>query len=171
MQKRFLEAGRIVTTHALKGEVKIEPWCDDVNVILSLKRLYLGKEQKEMKITSAKQFKGQAIIKFESVNSVEEANLLRSRIVYADRNDIKLPDGAYFIEDLIGLCVKDAGSGKVYGKICEVTSTGANDVYHIKSADDKIFLIPAIKQVVVKTDFDSGEMLINPLEGLFDDEN
>lgn len=171
MQKKFLEAGRITTTHALKGEVKIEQWCDDVSVILALKYLYVGKEHKKMKITSAKQFKNQAIIKFEGINSVEEANSLRAQIVYADRDDIKLPEGAYFIEDIIGVEVKDFNSKKTYGKICDVTATGANDVYHIKDDDGKLYLIPAIEQVIVKTDIEAGEMLITPMKGLFDDED
>lgn len=171
MQKRFLEAGKIVTTHALKGEVKIQPWCDSAEVLTGLERLYFSKGKTEKKIESAKQFKGMAIIKLEGVNTVEEANLLRGKIVYADREDLKLEEGAYFIQDLIGITVKDADTDHVYGKICEVSATGANDVYHIKSESGKISLIPAIKQVIKSIDLEKELMLITPMEGLFEDED
>lgn len=171
MQKRYLEAGKIVTTHALKGEVKIQPWCDSADVLTGLEKLYFDKGKTEKKIVSAKQFKGMAIIGFEGVCSVEEANLLRGKIVYADRADLNLEEGAYFIQDLIGMTVRDGNTDRVYGKICEVSPTGANDVYHIKNSEGKITLIPAIKQVIKNVDLENEVMLITPMEGLFEDED
>ena len=83
------------------------------------------------------------------------------------RDDLELDEDTYFIQDLIGLEVSDADSGKVYGKIADVMQTGANDVYVIKG-DDREYLVPAIADVVVSTDIDGGTMTIRPLEGLFD---
>ena len=83
------------------------------------------------------------------------------------RDDLELDEDTYFIQDLIGLEVKNADSDFVYGKISDVMQTGANDVYVI-SGSDKEYLVPAIPDVIVKTDIDGGLMLIRPLDGLFD---
>ena len=72
------------------------------------------------------------------------------------------------IQDLIGLAVKDADTGKEYGIVKNIFQTGANDVYEIKDTD-KTYLIPAIPDVIINTDINKGEILIRPLEGLFDE--
>ena len=102
---------------------------------------------------------------------MDDAQKLRNRILFAAREDFELEEGTYFIQDLLGLEVLDADSGKRYGIISDVTQTGANDVYHIKGEDGKEVLIPAIADVVLETDVDGGVMRIRPLKGLFDDED
>ena len=169
MRQDILELGKIVSSHGLKGEVKIQPWCDDVSVIMNLKNLYLGNKSDKRKIESAKSFKGMAIIKLEGVKDIDEANKLRGKIVYADRDEIAKDEDAFFIVDLIGMNVKDADSDKLYGTITDVSETGANDVYHI-TKDGKTTLIPAIPQVVKSISLDDNLMLITPLEGLFDED-
>ena len=82
---------------------------------------------------------------------------------------MELEKGSYFVQDLIGLEVTDNDSGESYGKLCEVSFTGANDVYHIKGADGTVRLIPAIPDVVISADIEKGIMKIHVLEGLFDD--
>jgi len=82
------------------------------------------------------------------------------------RDDLELDEDTYFIQDLIGLEVRDADTDKVYGKITDVMQTGANDVYVVTG--DREYLVPAIADVVVSTDIDGGIMTIRPLDGLFD---
>lgn len=169
MRQDKLEIGKIVSSHGLKGEVKIQPWCDDVSVIMNLKNLYLGSRSDKRKVESSKAFKGMAILKLEGVKDIDEANKLRGKIVYADRSEIVKDDDAFFIVDLIGLTVKDADSGEIYGEITDVSETGANDVYHI-TKDGKTTLIPAIPLVVKSISLEENLMLITPLEGLFDED-
>ncbi|MBP3268502.1 MAG: 16S rRNA processing protein RimM, partial [Ruminococcus sp.] len=97
----------------------------------------------------------------------EAAEKLRNKVLYMHRDDLELDDDTYFIQDLIGLEVRDADTDKVYGKIADVLETGANDVYVIKG-EDREYLIPAIADVVVSTDIDNNLMTIRPLDGLFD---
>ena len=106
-------------------------------------------------------------MKIEGIDTPEQAQTLRGRVLYMDRNDVELEEGTYFVQDLIGLEVSDADSGEVYGTLTNVTATGANDVYQIKNGDEE-YLIPAIPDVVVRTDIEGGKMLIRPIEGLFD---
>ena len=169
MKEQILEIGKIVSSHGLKGEVKIQPWCDDVSVIMGVKNLYLGNKTDLRKVESAKAFKGMAILKLEGVKDIDEANKLRGKIVYADRKEIAKDDDAFFIVDLIGLTVKDANTGEIYGEITDVSETGANDVYHV-TKDGKTTLIPAIPLVVKSISLEENLMLITPLEGLFDED-
>ena len=90
-------------------------------------------------------------------------------VVYLNKEDVELPDGTYFIADLIGLSVVDYDTGRIYGKITDVMQTGANDVYTVTSEEGDT-LIPAISDVVMETDLEAGEIRIRPLEGLFSDE-
>ena len=169
MRQEILEIGKIASAHGLKGEVKILPWCDDVTVLMAVKNLYVGNKTDKRKVEGAKQFKGMAILKLEGVNDIDEANKLRGKIVYASRDEIVKDEDAFFIVDLIGMDVVDADSGYEYGKITDVSETGANDVYHI-TKDGKTTLIPAIPLVVKNISLEENKMLITPLEGLFDED-
>ncbi|MEG0895262.1 MAG: ribosome maturation factor RimM [Oscillospiraceae bacterium] len=165
--KQFLEIGQIVSIHGIKGEVRVNPWCNGPEFLCKFKTLYFD-ENTPVKINSAKRVKNVCVLKLEGVDTPENAQALRNKILYINRSDVKLPKGEYFIQDLIDLKVYDSNTDMYYGKICEVTSTGANDVYHIKN-EDKINLIPAIPQVIDSIDIENGIMKITPIKGLFDD--
>ena len=82
---------------------------------------------------------------------------------------MKLPEGRYFVQDLIGLSAVDADDGHVYGKVTDVFPTGSNDVYQVTDGDGKNYLVPAIRDVVVRVDVDAGVMELRPMRGIFDD--
>ncbi|WP_455529352.1 ribosome maturation factor RimM [Ruminococcus sp.] len=167
MKKEFLEAGKIVTTHGIRGEVKIMPYTDSPELLAEFDRLFMGKEHREVNIERSRVFKNTVIAKIEGVDTPEEAEKLRSKVLYMHRDDLELDEDTYFIQDLIGLEVRDADTDEVYGKIADVMQTGANDVYVIKG-NDREYLVPAIADVIVSTDVDGGVMTIRPLDGLFD---
>ncbi|MBQ9460520.1 MAG: 16S rRNA processing protein RimM [Clostridia bacterium] len=169
MKKQYIEAGKIVGTHGLKGEVRIDPWCDSAAFLCRFKRLF-DASGNEMKVAGAKIHKNIAIIHFSGINTVEQADMLRGRIVYIDRNDVRLPKGTHFIQDLIGLSVVDADTGALYGSITDVIKTGANDVYQVTNAG-KDYLVPVIPDIVVEKDVDGGVIRIRPIKGIFDDED
>jgi 16S rRNA processing protein RimM len=167
MKKEFLEAGKIVTTHGIRGEVKIMPYTDSPELLAEFDRLFIGKEHTEVIIERSRVFKNTVIAKIEGIDTPEAAEKLRNKVLYMHRDDLELDDDTYFIQDLIGIEVRDADTDKVYGKITDVMQTGANDVYVIKG-DDREYLVPAIADVVVSTDIDDNIMTIRPLDGLFD---
>lgn len=169
MKKQYIEAGKIVGTHGLKGEVRIDPWCDSAAFLCRFKRLF-DAAGSEKKVMSAKVHKNQAIVRFEGVNRVEEADLLRGKIVYINRDDVRLPAGTHFIQDLLGLRVEDADTGVLYGIITDVLKTGANDVYQVTS-NGQDYLVPVIPDVVIEKNIDGGVIKIRPLKGIFDDED
>lgn len=167
MKKEYLEAGKIVTTHGIRGEVKIMPYTDTPELLAEFDRLFIGKNKDELIIERSRVFKNMVIAKIEGVDTPEAAEKLRNKPLYMHRDDLELDDDTYFIQDLIGIEVRDADSGKVYGTISDVMQTGANDVYVIKGSDRE-YLVPAIADVVVFTDIDENIMTIRPLDGLFD---
>ncbi len=167
MKKEFLEAGKIVTTHGIRGEVKIMPYTDTPELLAEFDRLFIGKDRNELIIEHSRVFKNMVIAKIEGVDTPEDAEKLRNKMLFMHRDDLELDDDTYFIQDLIGMEVRDADSGFVYGKIDDVMQTGANDVYVIKGSDRE-YLVPAIADVIVSTDINSDIMTIRPMEGLFD---
>ena len=170
MRKQFLEIGKIVATQGLGGEVRVQYYCDSADVICSFDRLFLGKDKQELEVEKARPHKTLAVLKLGGIDNVDEAKTIVGKMLYMDRDDVELPEGVNFIQDLIGLEVKDAGNGRVYGKISDVLRTGANDVYEIKDADGKSYLAPVIDDVVKEINVNDGYVLIVPMKGIFDDE-
>lgn len=165
--KQFLEIGKIVSVFGIKGEVKVQPWCDSPDFLCEFDILY-RKSGDLVEIEHSRVAKNIVVMKIKGVDTVEDAQKMRNHILYMDRNDVELEEGSFFVQDLIGLEVSDADSGEVYGKLTDVSETGANDVYHVETAEGKLLLVPAIPDVVVETDIEGGIMKIRPLEGLFD---
>ena len=149
MKKRYLECGKIVATHGLRGEVKVLPWCDGPEALLPFGTLYLDRGATALAVEKARAAKNMVLVKFRGLDSPEAVQPLRGKVLYLDREEDSL---------------------EVYGTLQDVTETGANDVYHIAFPDGKVRLIPAIPQVVTGIDIDAGRMEIRPLEGLFDDD-
>ncbi|MBO5929563.1 MAG: 16S rRNA processing protein RimM [Clostridia bacterium] len=167
----FLEAGEVVGTHGVRGELRVRPECDSPEVIARLRTLYLDKNGTQPVRAKSRVHKNIALVKLAGIDTVEEASLLRGKMLYLHRKDVPLEKGQYFICDLIGLSVVDDTLGTVYGKCTDVTSTGSNDVYHLKTPDGKEVLIPAIPDIIRAVDIDNGVIRITPMLGLFDDEN
>lgn len=171
MLKQYLEVGQIVGTHGIKGELRVNPWCDTPEFMKKFKKLYFDKNgEKEVKVVSSRVHGNIVLLQLEGVNSVEEGAKYRNRVLYMNRNDAKIPKNTYFIQDLLDCRVIDADTGREYGIISDVSETGANDVWHIKSGERE-YLIPAIPPVIIDTDVERGIISIRPLKGIFDDED
>lgn len=173
MIKPYLEIGKIVSTHGIKGEVRVQPWCDSPEFMKKFKTLYFDADGKNaVGVKSCRPHGNVVILMLDGVDTVEKAQTLRGKVLYMDRSKANLPKGEYFIQELIGCSVMDADDDSVkYGTITDVSKTGANDVWHITDEKGKEYLIPAIKSVVIETDVEQGQVKIRPLRGIFDDED
>ena len=172
MKKQFLEVGKIVSTHGLKGEVKVVPWCDSAEFLCEFDELYLDSNgATKIQVLSAKVHKNIVLMRIEAIDSIEKAELLRENILFMNRDDVELPEGEHFIQDILGLNVIDIDTNNCYGKVTDVLKTGANDVYQVTNDDGKDFLIPVIEDVICEMDIDNKLMKIRPLKGIFDDED
>ncbi len=169
MRKQYLEMGKITKTQGLKGEVRMQYYCDSPDLLEEFDLLYMGKEKTEVRLEKSRYLKSDvAVIKLEGINTPEDAQKLIGKMLYINRDDVELPEDVWFIQDIIGLEVVDNDNGTVYGKVDEIYQNGGADVYSIKTAEGKQLMFPAIPQVLIKTDIDEGKIYIKPLEGLFE---
>ncbi len=171
MLDQFLEAGKIVGTHGLQGELRIDPWCDSADFLDEFKTLYWNKGAEKLEVVSSRIHKTQLLLKLKGIDTIEQGDILRGKIIYIDRNDAKLEEGRYFMQDLIGMDVFDVDTCIYYGTLTEIMRTGANDVYQITSEDKKNYLIPAIPDVIIDVNITNSKMQIRPMRGIFDDED
>lgn len=170
MMKPFLEIGKIVGTHGVRGEMRVQPWCDNGEFFKQFSSMYFdAKGEKCMKIVSVRPHGNVVLLKLEGVDTVEAAAAMRGRVLFMDRNEANLDDDTWFIQDLIGCEVLDADDGRKYGTLSDVSETGANDVWHVKGDDGKEYLLPAIPPVVIETDVKNGVVKIRPMKGIFDE--
>ena len=171
MLHAFLEIGQIVSTHGIKGELRVDPWCDDPAFMKQFKTLYYDKKgARPVRVAACRPHGNIVILKLDGVDTVEAAAALRNKVLYMARADAKLPENHFFIQDLIGCRVLDADEPeKQYGVLTEVSRTGANDVWHVTAEDGREYLLPAIPPVVIDTDPENERITIRPLKGIFDD--
>lgn len=170
MLKQYLEAGKIVGTHGVRGEMRVECWCNSPDFLKKFKTLYLDGGKTALSVT-CRPHKNIVLLTVKGVDSIEKADELRGKILYLDRADVHLDKGEHFVQDIIGLAVTDADTAKVYGTVKDVLKTGSNDVYEMLGTDKKLYYIPVIPDIIDRLDFDRGAVYIRPMKGLFDDED
>ena len=165
---KYLELGQIVNVKGLKGEVKINSFTEDNTKFERIPKVFLKRKETltEYEIEKVGYHKNQVIIKFKNVNTVEEAEILRNSYIVVDREIFgELPEGVYYIADLIGLDVYTE-SNEYLGKVDDIFSTGSNDVYVVKDELGKQKLLPGIDEVIKQIDLESGKIIVNLIEGL-----
>lgn len=170
--KQYIEAGKIVNTHGVRGALKVESWCDSPKVLSSLKKIYSpkksnGEQYKEINVLKASVLGDRVLMTLEGIETVEAAASLKNTVIFAHRNDIPVKEGSFLICDLIGLPVINIDSKKVYGTLSDVIQGGAGDIYEIKTKSGTA-LMPAVKEFVKEIKLEDG-IYISPIEGMFDE--
>lgn len=159
-----INIGKVVTTHGIKGEIKIYPHTNVEDMFKKLKNIYLG--DKEYKILSVKYAKNCPVLKLEGVASVEEAQLLIGKEAVVD--EAKLPnleENSYYIKDIVGLTAKDE-NGETIGEVTDVIFTGANDVYEITTEKERTILVPAVKEFILNVNLKEKIIVVKLIEGM-----
>jgi 16S rRNA processing protein RimM len=168
----YLQIGKIVNTHGVKGEVRLIPLTDDPHRFDDLKYVYLEIENNMVKYTikEVKYTKGSVILKLSGIETMEAAESLRDCFVLIDRkNAVKLSKDSFFICDIMDSEVFEE-NGLLLGKLVDILHTGSNDVYVIKSKDGKELLLPALKSVVRAILPEQKRIDVTVPKGLFEDE-
>lgn len=161
----FIEIGQIVNTHGIKGEVKLNPWTDDINDLLDLDVFY-EKDGKPLEVQNSRIHKNVLIIKFRDISTMNDAEKMKGKTLYTEK--MPLPEGRYYIKDLIGLDVIE--NGEKLGVLTDVFNTGANDIYEVKTPDGKRIYLPVIDGVIGDVNLDEKTMEVTIPDGLLDDE-
>lgn len=159
--KDYLTIGQIINTHGVKGEIKVYSLGDDVRRFRKLKTVFIDDEEKNV-VWCKLQGDKMAILKIEGVDTIEAANKLRNKYIEVPREDaVKLPEGRYFVADIVGCKVIDE-NGNELGNVYDVIFTGSNDVYWVKGKVE--VLVPVIKDIIVNIDTENKVITIKPLE-------
>ena len=163
--KDFLEVGKIVNTHGVRGEVRIQPWTDSPDMLLDIENVCIGNTQEnQVKLISPRVHKSFVISYIEGVDDIDAAIKLKNKVVYAKRENLQLEDGQYYIVDLVGLRAIDADSGNELGVIKEVLTLPKNNVYVIRG--EREILVPAVPDFVAETNIEAGYIKFRLIEGL-----
>ena len=168
--EKYLECARVTTTHGVRGAMRLENRCDSPETLASLPRMYRhsGDAWLQLHVQHASVQKNMVIASFKEITSMEEAIAMRDTILYADRDDIPLEEGAHFIADLIGLHVLDDASGDVLGTVEDVISPAGQDIYVVKKADGSTFMIPAVPAFIRTVSPEDGCIRVTLIEGMMD---
>ena len=172
MIKEYLEIGQVGATHGVRGEFRLNPWCDGPEFVKKFKTFYRDdKGNQPVKVISCRPHGNIAVVKLEGVDTIEQAIDLRNTVFYIKRSDVNLPEGKWFVSELIGCEVLNADdNSKKYGVIKDVEAVVANDIWYIDTPDGEV-IIPAIKDVVIRCDVAENKVNIRALRGLFDNED
>ncbi len=173
--KEYLEIGRFVNTHGVRGDLKLEVWADSPQSLTGLKNIYCENRDgyREYALKHISVFKDFLLCHVEGIEDIDAALPLKGKIMLARREDIPLPEGGHFIADLIGLYVFDADSGIRYGKVRDMINRGASDIYVIDTGSDEV-MVPAVKEFVseIHIEDENGKkagIYIRPIKGMFDE--
>ena len=162
MDKGFVETGRIVNTHGIRGQVKIEPWANSPDSLLEYRSFFIG--GKEYKVISSQVHGKFVIASLQGVTDMDKAEALKNTTVYVSRSDIPLEEGEYLIGDLIGLLAVDEVSGQELGTIDDILSPPGGDVCVITGSRE--ILVPLRPEFIKKVDVPDGHVYIRLIEGM-----
>ena len=165
---KYLELGQFVNTFGIKGQVKVMPFTDDIKKFDKLKEIYIEKkhELKLFQIEKVNYSKNMVILKLKGIETPEEAERLRNSYLKINRKDAKkLPEGTYYIADLIGLDVY-TDENKLLGKVDYIYNAGSSDIYVVKDEQGKEILLPAIKEVLKQVDLENKKIIVHIIKGL-----
>lgn len=163
MKLQFLEAGQIVTTHGVRGEMKVLPWADGPEFLLDFDRVLI--DGKEYKVETCRIQKSCNLLKLAGIDTMEAAQAMHGKTLKIYREDAD-PD-IIFAAELIGMDVYC--DDMPIGKIAEVLDYPGNKVYVVKG--EKEYMIPAVKAFVLSTDMENNRMQVRLIEGMAADEN
>ena len=163
MKLQFVEAGEIVTTHGVKGEMKVLPWLDSPEDLCDFDRCRV--DGKDYTIESCRVQKTCNLVKLSGIDTMEAAQAMRGKQIELYREDID--DEVIFAAELIGMEVYC--EGKLIGKIRDVLDYPGNSVYIVKGEYE--YMIPAVKEFILSTDMQKNEMQVRVIEGMRSDED
>ena len=168
MKLETIKAGRIVNAHGIRGEVRVQPRDGDPAFLTRFKTFYI--DGQPVSPTANHVHKSLVLMKFPGVEDMNAALTYKDKDLYIRRADARLPEGAYFDDELLGMGVFDAATGEELGKLTAVENYPAHKVYTVKGRRE--YLIPAVKDVFIKSvDLDRDRMEVQVWEGMASDEH
>jgi len=163
MELSFITAGQIVNTHGVRGEVKLLPQGIEADWLTECGTFYINGTPYSS--IAARVHKGCLLVKLKGIDDMDAALALKGKTVTVRREEVPLPEGEYFDEELIGLIARDAETGEEIGRVEEVLIYPAHKIYAVRGGKDE-YLVPAVPAFIENVDVKAGTMDIHVLEGL-----
>lgn len=165
---KYLEAGKLINTHGVRGEFKFDAWCDEQKSYMKVPEFYLSDNgEGKLEVDTIRKFGKFMLVKFKGIDTLDDALRYKGRTIYVDRENVLKKEGAVFIADIIGLPAIDVKSDEPFGRVVDFTDRGSGDLYEIELFNQKTVYIPAINVFVKKIDLDKG-VYFELIEGLVD---
>ena len=167
MLKKYLEAGKFVTTHGVLGELKAYPYCDSAEFLCGFSLLYpAANGGRPWRVASARAHKGMELLKFKEYDNINDVQTFRDcYLAVPEEAQGELAEGEYYYHQIIGLVVETT-AGQALGTIKEILAPGANDVWVVQRPGQKDLLLPVIDDVVKDVDLAAGVVTVELMEGL-----
>ena len=163
MKLQFLEAGEIVTTHGVRGEMKVLPWADGPDFLMEFDRVRI--DGAEYKVESCRIQKTCNLLKVKGIDTMEAAQAMHGKTVEVYRCDA--PENMIFVAELIGMGVY--ADGQEIGKVTDVLDYPGNKVYVVNGEYE--YMIPAVKAFVLSIDMEQEIIQVNLIKGMRTDES
>jgi len=161
MKESFIETGKIVNTHGIRGEVKLQPWADSPDFLTGFDHFFI--DGVPVKVLSAKVRKGYVIAALEGIDDIDAAIKMKNKVIMVKKDDIDLEEGRYFITDLIGLRVENVDTGENLGSIRDILTLPSHNVYVING--EREIMVPAVPEYIIETDINKGFVKVRLIEG------
>lgn len=168
MKKEYLECGRILAPHGVRGLMKVEVWCDSPEVLIAQKRVFLaeGEAKREMRIESCVRQAQHLLMSLSGICDRETVQAMKNTVLYLKREDIPLAEGAYFLQDIIGLDAYDFDTGRRLGTVTDITDAARGRLFVIDTGE-KTALVPDVGEFIKEIDEERG-VFIRVIPGLID---
>ena len=163
MKLPYIEAGEIVTTHGVRGEVKVLSWLDSPEMLCEFDRCRIS--GREYVMDTVRVQKTCNLVKLRGADTMEDAQKLRGKTMELYREDIS--DELIFAAELVD--VEVYADGASIGRIKEVLDYPGNSVYVVQG--EREYLIPAVKEFILSTDLEKNQMQVKLLKGMASDED
>ena len=169
MKNIYLECGRVLGAHGVRGAIKVEPWCDSPEVLAGVKRVFVAVEGgfEERSVFRASVAGQLVLLTIEGISDRDAAVGARGTVLYLHRDDIPVPEGAMLLDDMLGLAVVDARDDRLYGTVSAVDEVPRGLLYTITTPEGREVLFPSVPEFIKEIDPEKG-MLITPISGFFD---
>lgn len=168
--KEYLPACKIVTTHGVRGEMKALPLCDGAEFLAQFKRLYrTGTGDGETAVRGVRPQGNVILLRLDGIEDMDAARAQTGKVWYFAKVDAKLPEGRYFIDDLLGCTVVDADTGRTYGTLVAVDQPAAQSIYTVRDDNGAEHMLPAVPEFVRCVDVEGRCITVTPIPGMFDE--
>ena len=164
-----LEIGRIVNTHGIHGEIKIQPWCDNMEIFETVGTLYTADGAK-LTIDSVRYHKGNVMLKLHGFNNINQVECFKGSVIFAERENLPpLNEGEFYLQDMLGMDVVE--DGEKLGIFHDFIEIAGRRLYIIKADTGEEFMLPAVPEFIRKIDIGSKVMTVIIPKGLLEDGN